>query len=254
MQLHRLAFVTLCLGMSPAASAPPSQAAAVTDPHKIAHIAPGEALVVGEVHGSKETPAAFLALVDGLLTRAKLVSVGLEMPPNAGSAGCGSRSDQPTGNFWSRKAQDGRSSEAMRHLVCQLKERAAAGKVRLIFLDSVPRHPGEMVRRVSTEAGSKLYPMAVLIGNFHARNVADSFVGRLRATGVTVTSLTVSSPDATTWNCTSDGCGSRQYPMRFCPEIAQGDYLLVRGPSNSRWDACMVLPRLTSSPPAMAAN
>jgi hypothetical protein len=59
------------------------------DPEGLSRLAPGEALVVGEVHGSKETPAAFAKLVDHMLTRTKLVSVGLEMPTSAGAAGCG---------------------------------------------------------------------------------------------------------------------------------------------------------------------
>jgi hypothetical protein len=248
------AFIGLCLLTSAAASALPPDPEAVTDPQGIARIAPGEVLVLGEMHGSKETPAAFLALVDRLLTRAKMVSVGLEMPSNAARAGCGTAVGAAVGRFWTRKTQDGRSSEAMRALVCQLKSRAAAGKVRLLYLDTEPRDPEETVRRVATEAGSKSHPMAVLIGNYHARNASDSFVGRVRARGITVTSLTASSPDVTTWNCTSDGCGSRPMQMKFCPDQAKGPYLLTKMPPGSRWDACMVLPRLTSSPPAIAAK
>jgi hypothetical protein len=251
MHLRRISlFTAACLGTAGAAAALASAPEPVTDLYGIAYIAPGEVLVLGEVHGSNESPAAFLALVDRLLTRAKLVSVGLEMPPNAGSAGCASASGTALGRFWTRKAQDGRSSEAMRDMVCQLKSRVASGRVRLLYLDSERRNPDEMVRRVTTEASHKSHPMAVLIGNFHARNTSDSFVGRVRARGIKVTSLTVSSPSATTWSCARDGCGARPVAMNFCPEKPSGDFVLVRSPPNSRWDGCMVLPCLTSSAPA----
>lgn len=213
-------------------------------------VAPGEVLMVGEVHGTKETPAAFVQLVDRMLTRADVVSVSLEMPPNAGAAACERDSGSgAVGAFWTRKAQDGRSSQAMREMVCQLKARAAQGKVRLLYLETVPRSQDEMVRRVSTEVASKTRPMVMLIGNFHSRKAPNSFAERLRAQGVPVTSLTTSSPDATTWNCSQDGCGARPMQMNFCPEETAGGYLLVKAPAGGRWDGCMVLPRLTSSPP-----
>lgn len=229
----------------------PSAQAATTDCQGLAQLAPGDVLVLGEVHGIRETPPAFVVLVDRLLTRAKVASVGLEMPPNAGGAGCVSGGEE-LGRFWTRKTQDGRSSEAMRAMVCQLKERAAAGKIRLLYLDSEPRDADEMVRRARTEAGSKLHPLTVLIGNYHARNVPDSFVGRLRTKGLKVTSLTVSSPDATTWNCKKDGCAARPIPMRFCQEEPRREVSLTKAPAGSRGDGCMSLARLTSSPPANA--
>jgi hypothetical protein len=207
--------------------------------------------VVGEVHGSKETPAAFVRLVDHMLTRTKRVSVGLEMPASAGAAGCGAPGGSLSlGAFWTRKSQDGRSSAAMRQMVCQLKKRAEGGKVRLIYLDSVPRKSDEWVRRASMELASRSSPMLVLIGNHHARNAPASFTDQLRAAGIRVTSLTISSPDATTWSCTQDGCGPRPIRMSFCPQTTMGPYLLARAPAGARWDGCMVLPRLTSSPPA----
>lgn len=243
--------ISLCLGLSAAASASQSSRQDETDPHRIGHISAGEVLVVGEVHGSKETPVAFVQLVDQMLTRAKVVSVGLEMPPSAGGAGC-EVGNAALGSFWTRKSQDGRSSQAMREMVCQLKKRVAKGKVRLIYLDNDRRRiSDEMVRRVTTEAGSKSNPTAILIGNFHARNTPNSFVGQLRGAGLRVTSVTTSSPDATTWNCTRDGCAARPMQMNFCADTAMGRFLLTKAPPKSQWDGCMVIPRLTSSPPAL---
>lgn len=245
----------LCLASAastaPAAPAAPAGNEERTDPQRISHLNRGEVLIVGEVHGSQETPAAFLELVDQLLTRTRKVSVGLEMPSHAGAAGCESKShNRSLGAFWTRKAQDGRSSQAMREMVCQLKKRAAEGKVRLLYLDTEPRSPDEMVRRVRDEMASKAHPMLILIGNFHARAAPNSFAERLRGTGLRLTSLTTSSPDATTWNCNQEGCAARPIKMDFCSEKASGRYLLVKAPAGGRWDGCMVLPRLTSSPPS----
>lgn len=241
------------LGVSAVAAASGSRPQGATDPFRMSHISAGEVLVLGEVHGSRETPVAFVQLVDQMLTRAKVVSVGLEMAPSAGIARC-QGADEELGSFWTRKSQDGRSSEAMREMVCQFKKRAASGKVRLIYLDSERRDPDEMIRRVTVEADLKLRPMAILIGNFHARNTPNSLVGRLRGAALRVTSLTVSSPDATTWNCTREGCAARPMKMGFCPGKTLGPFLLTKAPTGAQWDGCMWIARLTSSPPANLPN
>ena len=245
-RLFRLATTLGLLGSASAIAQLPATAHAV-DPKPIGVPAPGEVLVVGEVHGSNEIPAAFLALVDQTAKRANRVSVGLELPDTAGAAGC--EGGGPLGSFWTRKEQDGRSSRAMREMVCQLKNRASSGRVRLVYLDTVPRNPDEMVRRLSREVVSTSNPMLVLIGNFHARNAPNSFTDRARAAGLRVTSLTASATDATTWNCGPEGCGVRATPMEFCPGTSTDGYLLVTGPAGLGWDGCIVLPRLTSSPP-----
>jgi len=134
-------------------------------------------------------------------------------------------------------------------MVCQLKKRADEGKIRLVYLDTDAQNSAEVLRRVSAELSAKSHPMAILIGNFHARNAPNSFTGLIRAAGFKATSLTTSSPDATTWNCTQDGCAARPMQMSFCPEKPTGQYLLSKTPDGARWDGCMVLPRLTSSPP-----
>lgn len=255
MRKHRIALtIFVSFGLITGAVARRSASADDLDPQGLSRLKPGEVLVLGEVHGSKETPAAFLALVDSILSRARVAIVGLEMPSSATAAACGAQTPgAELGSFWTRKTQDGRSSQAMRDMVCQLKKRAAEGRVRLVYLDTVPRNSAEMVRRVSAELAAKSHPMAILIGNFHARNAPNSFTARLRAAGLKVTSLTASSPDATAWNCSQEGCAARPTQMNFCPDKATGPFLLTKMPSGARWDGCMVLPRLTSSPPLAPA-
>ena len=143
---RRLITVALCLAAA-AASARAAPDVLGQDTGAISLPASGELLVLGEVHGTKEIPAAFVELVDRMMERAKVVSVGLEMPADAGAAGCKHEgSSRPLGAFWTRRAQDGRSSQSMRKMVCSLKHRAAEGRVRSstwrAFRGATMRWPG----------------------------------------------------------------------------------------------------------------
>lgn len=222
----------------------------VTDPEGLGRLAHQGVIVIGEVHGSKEVPGAFLQLVESILSRSASVIVALEMPPEAIAAGCETGNSEGVDQFWTRKVQDGRSSMAMRELVCDLKERASQKKVRLVFFGSSARNPSGVARRMNAELNTADAPMAILVGNFHARNAPNSLVGMLRAGGLEVTSLTTSSPDATTWNCGPDGCSARRIIMNFCPTNTASPYRLTTAIRDNRWDGCMVLPRLTASPPS----
>jgi hypothetical protein len=93
-------------------------------------IQPGQLIMVGEMHGTVEAPAAFGTLACRALARGYAVSVGLELPRDQASplatyiASDGSaRSvtqllDTP---FWQRQMQDGRSSQAMLGLLQKLR-------------------------------------------------------------------------------------------------------------------------------------
>jgi hypothetical protein len=225
------------------------------DPEGIGQLAPGEVLIVGEVHGTKQIPRAFLALVDQTIARAKVVSVGLEMPSNASLAGCnGDTSPGSLGQFWVRSHQDGRSSQAMRRLVCELKVRAAQGKVRLLYLGSAGKDFGqELARRIDVEIAAKR-PTLVLIGNFHNRNTPQSVTGILKSQGRKVTALTTSSKDATAWNCTSQGCMAQPTKMEFCAAEPTGTYMLTTEIRDNRWDGCLAVGKVTSSPPLETAQ
>ncbi|NNG22634.1 hypothetical protein [Telluria aromaticivorans] len=83
---------------------------------------PGKLILMGEVHGTAETPAAFDAAVCNALERGHAVSVGLELGPDqveplagylasdGGKPAVAKLLDSP---FWTRAFQDGRSSMAM---------------------------------------------------------------------------------------------------------------------------------------------
>ncbi|HZG07850.1 MAG TPA: hypothetical protein VEZ70_02610 [Allosphingosinicella sp.] len=223
------------------------------DPDGLGRLARGDILLIGEVHGTRETPAAFLALVDRATAAHGIAGVGLEMPITAGAAGCDG-GDAPLGAFWRRPVQDGRSSAAMRELVCDLKARAARGKVRLLYLGGagIGDYPARTAARLGIEADAGR-PILVLVGNFHARNTPGSIAAVLAGQGRKVTALTASARTAETWSCTAEGCGPRPMGMGFCQVEPTGPYLLTKAIRDSRWDGCLALPRATSSPPAFAA-
>src|SRR5690606_5153779 len=76
-----------------------------------------DVLIIGEVHGTKETPAIVAALMD-LKSKEGMVLLGLEIPANQQGlmddylSGAGSEESLLSGDFWKREAgrQDGRSS------------------------------------------------------------------------------------------------------------------------------------------------
>ncbi|TFW30505.1 hypothetical protein [Massilia horti] len=91
---------------------------------------PGHLVLIGEVHGTTESPAAFGDVVCRALEQGREVSVGLELNPNQvdslaqymasdGDKAAVKRFLHST--FWARSFQDGRSSTAMLALVERLR-------------------------------------------------------------------------------------------------------------------------------------
>ena len=77
--------------------------------------------LVGELHGTREAPAAMLALAEAASERGP-VRVGLELPVEEQAHldrffGDGDRAQLLAGDFWSRGLRDGRNSEAMADLL-----------------------------------------------------------------------------------------------------------------------------------------
>jgi hypothetical protein len=247
-----LFFSAAALYLAPVAAQQPS---GTSDVEGAANMASGDILIIGEVHGTNEIPSAFLKLVDHALAQSKQVSVGLEMPPSATLALCGNTGpEQELGQFWIRRVQDGRSSQAMRRLLCALKLRMSRGGLRLLYLGGAGSRDfqAETARRIAIEADAGQRVLA-LVGNFHSRNTPQSIAGILRGQGRKVTALTASAAYASAWNCTADGCGARPTKMDFCTAAASdaptGGYLLSESIRDPRWDGCLVLGPVTSSPP-----
>lgn len=246
----RLAFALILLSLS--------QPAATAAGDGFPTLADGEILVLGEMHGSNEIPRYFLEQVRRE-ARLRPVTVGLEVSPSSAALDC--RRDDPRRlpSSWTRGAQDGRSSRAMRDLLCGLRAPALARRVRIAFLDDeqrgddFDRRAAARFRRVLAESDGI---GMILTGNFHSRNNPGSLAAELRRLGANVRTVTVSAPVAETWVCTGQPstCGARRTNINFC----SGDPADGRDPRwqpvadpRFAWDYCLSLPRLTPSLPAM---
>jgi hypothetical protein len=221
--------------------------------------APGQILVVGETHGSNEIPAYFLDQVRHL-ARSGYVTVGLELPGTSAQLRCTNRDWRRLPPGWTRENQDGRTSRAMRALICGLRDRPLARRVRILYLDDLARGAdfGARAARRFLEASSGRHSVGlILTGNYHSRNNEGSLAWHLRRLGFDVRTVTVSSASAETWVCTGrpSSCGVRTTNINFCSRDP-ADARRIRWHTNPdprfAWDLCLSMPALTASPPAIS--
>lgn len=148
--------------------------------------APGAGLLLGEMHGTEQSPA-FLANAVCLALRAGLpVTVALEIPREETSrvdaflSSAGGEKDRTallTGPFWQADYQDGRRSKAMFALLDRLRQFHQSGSpVRAELLDRAAPPPSsvERDRRLAEALGEAFdkTPEGVvigLLGNVHTR-------------------------------------------------------------------------------------
>jgi hypothetical protein len=148
--------------------------------------APGAGLLLGEMHGTEQSPA-FLANAVCLALKAGLpVTVALEIPREETSrtdaflSSAGGESDRAAllaGPFWRADYQDGRRSQAMFALLERLRQFHASGKpVRAELLDRAVPPPTsvERDRRLAEALGEAFdkTPEGLvigLLGNVHTR-------------------------------------------------------------------------------------
>jgi hypothetical protein len=185
---------------------------------------PGTILLLGEIHGTRESPA-FAANAACLAARAGTqVTVGLEIPdpeaPRVAAylASPGAAADRAAllaGAFWRRSYQDGRSSQAMLDLIESLRRMEHRGyPVRLRLVDrEVEARDRFMADRVKAEAEAAPGALLlVLTGNLHTRtkdgtpwdpkrpNMGAFLVGDLP--GRRILALDVSYSGGEAWTCT----------------------------------------------------
>jgi hypothetical protein len=200
---------------------------------------PGTILLLGEIHGSRESPA-FVANASCLAARAGVkVTIGLEIPdaeaPRVAAyvASPGAAADRAAllaGDFWHRPGQDGRSSRAMLDLIESLRTMARQGyPVRLRLLDHDiqdrdrrDRFMADQVREAAEASPGDL--LLVLTGNLHTRT-KDGIPGDAQRPNMgaflvkslpnrKIVALDVSYAGGEVWSCVPDmeHCGI--HPLR----------------------------------------
>lgn len=256
-------------------------------------IEPGGVLLLGEMHGTEQSPAFLATVVCHALARKLPVTVGLEIfrseAPRidaylASDGGPKSEAALLASDFWTRDYQDGRSSQAMLGLLRTLRQSVAAGAtLRVVPLDD-PSKPGDGRDRVMAEtlaAARAEHPGGLLVsltGNVHNR-LARGWGGdddyqpmglRLEKLAAawrppaTVVSLNVAYTGGSSWMCfdgNASACGPKGLNGRPGPTVGvalAGDGKPSSGagakPSEAAYSGRYYVGKLSPSPPAVSRS
>jgi hypothetical protein len=246
-------------------------------------VAPGSIVLFGEIHGAKEPPFFFGEAVCSAAQWGVPVAVGLEIPVSeqAGIDTYLSSSGRPSdvelllkGSFWTRKDQDGRSSQARVDLLERIRRLRAAGLPIRVFLfdinegENLADRDKSMALNISSQVRSHASELTlVLVGEVHAWKTKgtpwnEDFLTmgwHLADAGLRVYSLGRSTPDGAAWICSKAmgedsamSCGP-QATHAFQPSSSgrTSGIELLPAPSARGNDGLYVLPTLTESPPAV---
>lgn len=192
-------------------------------------------IVIGELHGTAETPAIFADAVC-LAAQERRVVVALEVPSTdqpaidawlASDGGPAARAAFLKALLWNMPMKDGRSSEAFLALFDRLRQMHAAGAVAgvVAFQDNSPADDpsgdqGPYEKRLAAIVRDAAVPdgmVLVLVGNGHARKsevipgASDRKPFRPMAMHLppetTLTLYAIGNGSGSAWNCQADGCG-----------------------------------------------
>jgi len=230
-------------------------------------------LLVGEVHGTTETPARVAELAAAMASEERPLIVGVEIWRTEqeridrflASAGTAEDRQQLLDSpFWQRSYQDGRSSVAMADLLQSLRALALKAPVRVLAFDLDPKDkPGtdaerdaQMAEALRTVLNQQPEVRAlVLAGNFHTRiqegapwDPDHRFMGFLLSE-FRPYSIEIMGVSGSSWTCTgrtTDTCMARDMPANELQAGLQlGDEINARGHLGHWW-----LAQVSASPPA----
>lgn len=231
-------------------------------------------VVVGEMHGTTETPAAFADMVcaargKGPVTVALEFSEGMQpmldafMAAESDEAARAILAAYPHGPF---VHHDGRGSVAMLDMLLRLRAmRHETPSLKVVaFAPDSPRVQGfsqsyyelDMGHRLATAArkapGSR---MLVLVGNIHAqrktiesRNLTPAVV---HLPSAEVVSLYVVQQGGTSWNCGGEACGANPLPENY-DAAARG--VVIQPYGDGAFDGVLALGPTTASEPAKLSD
>jgi hypothetical protein len=184
--------------------------------------------VVGETHGTAETPALFRDLVCSAVSAKRPILVGLELTDQHSIDGFmrpgndeAAVTNLLAAKEWSRA--DGRSSHAMLTLLRELRAFKLKGLISgvVAFADTFPRESaaqGEKRMAAALQAAANKNPDALIIalaGNVHACKGTlpdvgpDPLMASYLPAAETV-SLFVTDSGGEAWNCQGGGCGPHE--------------------------------------------
>jgi hypothetical protein len=143
------------------------------------YLKPGFTLLIGEMHGTKESPQFVQDVACSALRAEHKVTLALEIPKNEGNRLQGfirgKSTDLTRSDFWMSAYQDGRSSIAMRGLIEKIRSwRESKYPIRLLAIDNPNSHGGEREKAMAESLvedieNNKDDIHIVLTGNIHNR-------------------------------------------------------------------------------------
>jgi erythromycin esterase-like protein len=228
--------------------------------------------LLGELHGTRETPALAGDLVAHYAKRGPVI-LALEIDHGqqpvlarylASDGGADARAQMLAGSHWRDAMHDGRDSAAMFQLVERVRVlRKGGAPVGVLAFDPSLRDMDARnagMARILRRAAA-LAPRArlvVLTGNVHAMtHPQEMFLDGRRITLVTAgraladlapVSIDIRGASGEFWACRQSCAKQPVASPRTLPAPS-----LERNAPGSGWDYTLVLPRLTASPPAIAA-
>ncbi len=238
----------------------------------LSRVEPHRVLLVGEIHGTAQTPAIVASLASRMAVAERPLIIGLELPATLQRplqqflASAGTTDDRKkllADPFWQRDYQDGRSSVAMFELVESLRVLDLKRDIQVLAFD-VPQDAGlggavrdqRMAETITAalEATPKARAL-ILAGNFHTRIQASApwdekhrFMGHY-LTGFDPYSIEIIGIAGSAWICTGnevDSCKARETPSNTLEAgLELGDEINERG-HHGIWR----IPVSEQSPPA----
>lgn len=230
-------------------------------------------VIVGEIHGTTETPAAFAQLVCEASARGA-VTVALELPMSLQSefeaflAATGDASAEAIlrrTSYWNPRHQDGRSSVAMVEMLHSIRRLRAAGRdiaIR-VFLPDQGRPAGfdqnyhELEMATEIARAARVRPEArvlVLVGGVHASKARIEMWDLLPAAAhlprAEVITLDVAQQGGQSWSCRTEGCGISDMISVYDP-VERGVTLVPI--DDGAYDGILAVGPVTASPPAASA-
>ncbi len=227
-------------------------------------------VIVGEIHGTAEAPAAFAQLICAASEQGP-VTVALELPTAmqaqldaflaASDAGTAAEALSPT-IFGDLSKADGRTSLAMVEMMQSIRRLRAEGSDVTIraFQPSNPRPAAFDQNYYELDMASALVAAAaqrpearvlVLVGNIHASKTRferfDLMPAAAHLPRRETVSLNVAQQGGQSWSCQADGCRAYDSIARY-DAGARG---VIMGPvGEGAWDGVLAVGPVTASPPA----
>jgi len=242
-------------------------------------LAPGRVVLLGEMHGTAESPAFVAALACRALDAGLPVGVALEIPLQQREGverfldSAGAEADREAllaGEFWQESYQDGRRSRAKLALLERLRAlRGRALPLEVVLLDDATATDGKtrdrrMAERLIEAAEENRDGVVIaLTGNLHNRVVRGlpwdpehepmGYLAAQRLGEERIAALDVSSAGGTAWFCTGStpaSCGIQSISGRG-PADSPVAVELYPEHDHSGYHGVYQVGRLTASPPAV---